>query len=133
MSAITLTGGLFSLIRPDALTGTESVLFLKHLLTHIDRRLLVIWDGSPIHRSQHVKDFLANGGTKRVHLERLPSYAPDLNPDEGTWQHLKHVELRNLCCRNLNHLHCELTLALRRLRRRPALIQSFFTGAGLAI
>ena len=133
MSGITITGHLFSLVRTEALTGQESVLFLRHLLRHIGRRLLVIWDGSPIHRSYHVKDFLANGGTKQVHLERLPSYAPDLNPDECTWQHLKHVELRNFCCLNLGHLHQELSFAIQRLRRRPSLIQSFFAAAGLVI
>jgi len=33
--------------------------------------------------------FLANGAAKQIHLERLPAYAPDLNPDEGTWQHFE--------------------------------------------
>lgn len=61
----------------------------------------MIWDGSPIHRSQTIKAFLAGGAAHRLHLERLPAYAPELNPDEGIWQYLKHVELRNLCCPTL--------------------------------
>ncbi len=133
MSGITPTGDLFTLTRAEPLTGAESVLFLKHLTHHIDRRLLIIWDGSPIHRNQEVKSFLADGGTKKIHLERLPPYAPDLNPDESVWQHLKHVELRNLCCSNLDHLHHQLYLAILRLRRQPYLIQSFFAGTGLPI
>ncbi len=68
-----------------------------------------------------------------MEVERLPAYAPDLNPDEGVWQHLKGVELRNLCCRDLDHLSAELSLAFKRLRKRPSLIQSFFAGAGLDI
>jgi hypothetical protein len=63
----------------------------------------------------------------------LPAYAPDLNPDEGAWQHLKHVELRNVCCLNLGHLHHQLDLATLRLRRKPHVILSFFAGAGLAL
>jgi transposase len=132
MSGITPKGRLFTLIREEALTGIESVQFLKGLYQRLGRKLLVIWDGSPIHRSYDVKDFLSNGGGRYIHLERLPSYAPDLNPDEGTWQHLKYVEMRNVCCLNLHHLHHELNLAVLRLRRKPIIIQSFFTRAGLA-
>lgn len=133
MSGITPTGELFTLTRTDALKGTESVRFLKHLGNSIDRRLLVIWDGSPIHRNAEVKDFLSNGGAPQIHLERLPPYAPDLNPDEGVWQHLKHVEMRNLCCSDINDLSRELHLAILRLRRKPCLVQSFFAGVGLSI
>ena len=133
MSAITSDGWLFTLVRNDSLTGVESVRFLKHLLAQLDRKLLVIWDGSPIHRGNEVKAYLAEGGAKQLHLERLPAYAPDLNPDEGVWNHLKYVELRNTCCLNLEHLHHQFDLAITRLRRKPYLIQSFFAGAGLDI
>ena len=98
MSAITIQGQLFTMVRDDSLTSLESVRFLKHLLTQLDRKLIVIWDGSPIHRGKAVKAYLADGATKQIHLEPLPPYAPDLNPDEGVWNHLKYVELRNVCC-----------------------------------
>jgi transposase len=133
MSGITPQGWLFTMTRDDSMNGLDSVHFLKHLLWQTNSKLLVIWDGSPIHRNQCVKDYLANGATKHIHLERLPAYAPDLNPDEGVWDHLKYVELRNLCCSDLNHLHRELNLAILRLRHKPDLIQSFFALAGLNI
>jgi len=133
MSAVTPQGWLFTLVRDESLTGVESVRFLKHVLAQLERNLLVIWDGSPIHRGQAVKDFLADGGAKHIHLERLPGYAPDLNPDEGVWNHLKYVELRNRGCLDFPHLHHQLNLAIVRLRRRPHLIRSFFKGAGLTI
>lgn len=133
MSGITPQGWLFTIVRLDSLRGPDSVHFLKHLRSQIDRKLLVIWDGSPIHRSEEVKGYLADGATKHIHLERLPAYAPDLNPDEGTWNHLKYVELRNICCLDMTHLQQELNLAILRLRRKPHLIQSFFAGAGLTL
>jgi transposase len=133
MSAITAQGWLFTLVRDDTLTGAESVRFLKHLLAQLDRQLLVIWDGSPIHRGKEVKAYLSDGAAKQIHLERLPAHAPDLNPDEGVWNHLKRVELRNVCCLNLNHLRHQVGLAVTRLRRKPHLIQSFFAGAALEI
>jgi hypothetical protein len=57
--------------------------FLRQLLRQIPGQVLVIWDGSPIHTGQPIKDYLAAGAAKRLHLERLPGYAPDLNPAEG--------------------------------------------------
>ncbi len=44
-----------------------------------------------------------------------PGYAPELNPDEGIWQYLKRVELRNVCCRSLQHLRDALRDAAIRL------------------
>jgi len=64
------------------LTGKESRQFLQHLRRHVAERLLVIWDGASIHWATAVKSFLANDGAKAIHLEPLPSYAPELNPDE---------------------------------------------------
>lgn len=133
MGGVTLNGQLFTFTRDEALTGVESVRFLKHLQYWLGPRLLVIWDGSPIHRGEEVKMFLAEGGAKFIHLERLPGYAPDLNPTEGVWQLLKDVEMRNLCCSDFDHLRHELLLAILRLRYKPHLIQACFPGAGLAL
>lgn len=133
MSAITPQGWLFTRTRYEALNGMDSVHFLAHVHSLTDRKLLAIWDGSPIHRNIDVRDYLADGAAKHIHLERLPAYAPELNPDEGTWRHLKGVELSNVCCLNLPDLHWQLHLAVSRLRRKPRIIQSFFAQAGLTI
>jgi hypothetical protein len=50
MSGITIDGRLYTLVRSEALDSLDSVLFLKHLLPHMSDKLLVIWDGSPIHK-----------------------------------------------------------------------------------
>jgi transposase len=91
--------------------------FAISLLRHIEEKVLVIWDGLPAHRSQKVKDFLSET-EGRVHLEQLPSYAPDLNPDEGAWQYLKNVEFKNVCCQQIGVLKKELRLAFERLRHK---------------
>jgi len=75
-------------------------------------------DGSPIHRGEAVKEFLASGVASRLQLEQLPGYAPDLNPDEGVWKHLKCVELKNLCCQSFSELKVELRKAKKRLRHK---------------
>jgi hypothetical protein len=133
MGGMTPTGKVYTLVRQESLDGLHSVEFLIHLLRVAGERLLVIWDGSPIHRRAAVKDFVSGTGG-RVWLEALPGYAPDLNPwDEGGRHHLKNVEMRNLVCRDLEELHEQFHLAVGRLRQKPHLVRAFFAQAGLEI
>ena len=79
---------------------------------------------APIHRGNAVRDFLAQRAAARLHLELLPAYAPELNPDEGIWRYLKRVELRNVCCQDLLDLLVEITMATKRLRNKPDVIKA---------
>ena len=56
--------------------GEDAVRFLKHLMRQIEGKLLVVWDGSPIHRGRAVKDFHPNGASSRLQLEQLPFSMP---------------------------------------------------------
>ena len=132
MAGVTSQGKVYSLVRPKSLNGLHAIEFLVHLGRLGEDRLLVIWDGSPIHRRAEVNAFVAEAGDA-IHLEPLPAYAPDLNPVEWLWRHLKEVELGNVSCLDLDQLHQELHLALGRLRQKPSLIPSFFEGAELAL
>lgn len=133
MGGMTPAGKVYTLVRQESLNGLHSVEFLQHLLRVAGARLLVIWDGSPIHRRAEVKEFVS-GTRGKVWLEALPGYAPDLNPwDEGGWHRLKHGEMRNLACLDLEELHQDFHLAVGRLRQKPHLVQSFFAQAGLRI
>jgi transposase len=133
MAGMTPAGKVYTLARQEPLDGSHSVEFLVHLTRVAGGRLLVIWDGSPIHRRGLVREFVADTGGA-VRLEALPGYAPDLNPwDEGGWNHLKNVEMRNLVCKDLEELHEQFHLAVHRLRQKAWLIQSFFNQAGLTL
>lgn len=122
ISAISEEGKLYMHGKEGTLKGADVIGFLRHLLRKIPGKLLVVWDGSPIHRSKVVKEFLAEGAGERLQLERLPGYAPELNPDEGIWKHLKYVELKNVCCRSLSELRHELRKAKERLRHKRHVI-----------
>ena len=50
-----------------------------------DKKILLIWDGAPWHRSEIIKDFL-NTTKYSFQLFRFPPYAPDLNPQEHVWK-----------------------------------------------
>lgn len=131
MGGMTPAGKVYTLARQESLNGLHCIEFLVHLLRVAGERLLVVWDGSPIHRRAAVQEFVA-ASKEKVWVEALPGYAPDLNPwDEGGWNHLKHVEMRNLACRDLEELHEEFHLAIGRLRQKAHLVQSFFAQAGL--
>jgi transposase len=133
MGGLTPAGKVYTLARQESLTGLHAIEFLAHLRRVAGERLLVIWDGSPIHRRAEVTEFVA-ASRGRIRVEALPGYAPDLNPwDEGGWHHLKDVQMRNLACRDLEELHEQFHLAIDRLRRRPRLIRSFFAQAGLKL
>ncbi len=130
ISGVTPAGRLFTHIQDEPFRGEHIVAFLRQLLRQIPGKLLVVWDGATIHRCQAVKDFLAAGGARRLHLERLPGYAPDLNPAEGVWNLLKRWELANRCCQDLVELDWELRLAIRRLQRTPHRLQACFRQCG---
>ena len=133
ISAITPDGRLVVHEQREAIRGPDVVAFLRQLLRLLPGKLLVLWDGASIHRNQEVKGFLAAGAAKRLHLEHFPAYAPEANPDEGIWRHLKRVELRNRCCQDLEELRWEVRLAVRRLRRRPDVIRACFRQCGFAV
>lgn len=133
ISAITPDGRLFMQMQDHAYCSEDIVRFLRLLLRKIKGKLLVIWDGAPIHRGKEIKAFLARGAAKRLHLEQLPGYAPELNPDEGIWNHLKRVKLKNVCCRDLTHLASELRRATERLRHKREIIRSCVRQCGCEV
>lgn len=73
---------------PGAIRGPQVIEFLKALRTQLRRPLLVLWDGLPAHRSRLVRDYLESLDGA-IQIERLPAYAPELNPVEYIWAYLK--------------------------------------------
>jgi transposase len=133
MGGITEKGRIFMQTQDHSSKGPDVVRFLQLLLREVPGKLLVIWDGATIHRCQAVKDFLAQGGAKRIHLERLPAYAPELNPQEGVWNLLKRVELKNVCCLDVQHVQRELRRAKERLRHRKLVLRQCFAHSGYSL
>lgn len=77
MSGITLEGKLLMIEQQRAFKGPDVVRFLKHALRQIPGKLLIVWDGSPIHRSKAVKEFLAEGAaTLGCNSNNCPAMLP---------------------------------------------------------
>jgi transposase len=133
IGGITPEGRIFMQMQDHSYKGPDVVHFLQLLLREIVGKILVIWDGASIHRCQPIKDFLAKGGAKRIRIERLPGYAPELNPQEGVWNLLKRVELKNVCCLDLQHIEEQLLHAKERLRHRKGTLSQCYAHAGYAL
>ena len=104
---------------PGAIHAAEVIDFLGHLLRHLPGKLLVVWDGLPQHRARLVAEFIrAQRG--RLAIERLPAYAPELNPVEYIWGYWKHHELPNFCPRDFGQLSYQARRALRPHASAPA-------------
>jgi transposase len=133
ISALSPDGQLILMAWEHSLTSTDVTTFLRQLVAIVPEPLLVIWDGGPIHRGPPVKALLAEVGSARLRVEQLPGYAPDLNPDEGIWNHLKRVELRNTAFQTLAHLRTALREAAIRLCSQPTVLRGCVREAGYDI
>jgi len=78
---------LYCQLYEDNLQGEEVAAFLRHLLHQIHGHLIVLLDNGKIHHGDPVQELLAR--TSRLHLTPIPPHAPERNPDEGVWNHLK--------------------------------------------
>jgi hypothetical protein len=94
--------------------------------------VVLIWDNLGAHRSGQMRRFLASQ-RDWLRVEQLPSYAPELNPTEGVWGHLKGGVLANRVLANLDELRATATRGLHRMRRRPRLLLAFLDRCGLAL
>jgi DDE superfamily endonuclease len=92
----------------------------------------LLWDGLPAHRSAAMGAWLRTQRSWLV-VERLPAYAPELNPVEGLWSSLKAIELANLATPTLAEMIDQAYRGIQRIRRTPHLVYSFLRHAGLSV
>lgn len=131
MAGITWWQFYFRIYR-GSIKAPEAVDFLRHLRRQIKGRLLIIWDGLAVHRSRLVTQFV-QGTQGMLTLARLPAYAPELNPVEYIWGHLKRHALVNYCPSDLGQLTAQARRQLRRSQRRPHLVCAFWKQAELSL
>lgn len=124
---------LYFQTRPDNYNDERLIEFIRQLRRHFrGERVILIWDGLPSHRSACMKKFLA-GQEHWLEVERLPGYAPELNPAEGLWANLKGRELANRCEDQLEEVERVAGQGVRRVRGCGDLLFAFLRHAGLDI
>jgi len=122
--------GLYFANRIDGyFSASEVVEFLRFLLRSLPGKVIVVWDGGSNHKGPVVRKFLRRN--KRLHLERLPAYAPELNPVEAVWSWLKYGQLSNFVADDLAWLDDKILDRLIRLRCDAKLLRSIWDGSTL--
>src|SRR5437016_2587439 len=76
---------------------------------------------------------LIHTGRPWLHVERLPGYAPELNPIEQVWGNVKARELANVCASKLTALRRPLHNGFARVRRQSDLAFAFLRHTGLSL
>jgi transposase len=92
----------------------------------------LLWDGLPTHPSTAMRAWIHTQRSWLV-VERLPAYAPELNPVEGLWSSLKAVELANLTVPTLAEVIDQAHQGIQRIRETPQLAFSFLRHVGLSV
>ena len=96
------------------------------------QKATLVWDGLPAHRSLAMAAWLRRQRSWLV-VERLPGYAPELNPVEGLWASLKGVELANLAGDTLDEVTAAAERGIQRIRATHWLAFSFLRHCGLSL
>ena len=99
--------------------------FLEHLMREIPVRILVLWDGGTMHKGDPIREAVAKFYPRLV-LERLPSYAPMLNPVEYLWNWLKYGQLCNYAPRDAHELNRVALTHLRHVAKEQQTLIGFW-------
>ena len=131
ISAVTARGEFWFEIYTHRLNAAAFVELLRRFMRGRRNRVLLILDGHPAHRAKIVSDYVQSL-RGRLELHFLPGYAPELNPDEFVWNHLKRQGVSKKPLRQGESLRSRVQADLDGIRARPALVRSFFRAPSVA-
>jgi transposase len=131
ISAISPAGALKFDVFVGRFDATVFVEFLTKLMHDAPGPVYLILDNLSVHKAEAVKKYVAslNG---RLKLFFLPSYSPELNPDEWVWKNVKHDQVGRVGIQRKSELFELVTRALERLQRLPDIVRGFFRDPSLA-
>lgn len=124
ISAISPRGGLWFICFDGTLTAGVYIQFLEALLHDLRKRIVLVHDRHPAHIAAETRRFLRKHRA-RLRVHELPAYAPDLNPDEHVWTHLKGLFQRDPLREDESIQH-RVTNSMEAIRNDRSLVRSFF-------
>ena len=125
ISAVNARGAFWYEIYTERLNALRFVELLRHFLRRRKSPVFLVLDGHPAHIAKVVAQYVQRLAG-RLELHFLPGYAPDLNPDEFVWNHLKRQGVSKTPLRRDESLHRRVESDLAAIQSRPALVRSFF-------
>ncbi len=130
-SAVNANGAFWFCTYEGALKADLFVLLLRKLMRGRRKPVHLILDSLPAHKTAAVRDYIASTNG-RLMLHFLPGYAPDLNPDELVWSHVKRTGAARRPLRAGESLREKIEEQLAQLKRTPDLVRSFFLAPSVA-
>jgi transposase len=124
VSGITPTGKMRFMVVEGSVNADKFIEFLNRLIYNSKKKVFLIVDGHPTHRSKKVKNFLLKH-EKKIKLFFLPPYSPELNPDELVWNNLK-SKIGKSIITGPDFLKSKVISHMRKLQKSPQLIRNFF-------
>lgn len=106
--------------------------FLEMLMRELPERMIVVWDGGPMHKGDPIREAV-DRFQPRLTLERLPSYAPMLNPVEPLWSWLKYGRLCNFAPHDAQELCRSVRKELDAIREDSEFLQSIWHASDLPL
>lgn len=131
ISAVSASGAFWFITFKGMLNGARFRDFLKAFLRGRRRNVFLIVDGHPAHRAKLIADFVQSCRGK-LELHFLPGYAPELNPDEFVWNHLRQVGVSKKPLHKNESLKARVDADLSRIKRNRRLVRSFFSADSVA-
>ena len=125
ISAVSNRGEVRWKVLDGAIKAPVLIGFLQRLIKDARRKVFLILDRLPVHRSAAVREWLARH-KRQIEVSYLPSYSPALNPDEGLNADLKQTITRKAPMRSKPQLKQAAISHMRRLAKSPARVRSFF-------
>jgi transposase len=123
--------GLYFDTDPDRyITAEAAAGFVRELLRHLRGKVIVVWDNGSNHKGEAIRDLLRR--FERLTIEYLPAYAPELNPVESLWSHLKYGRLANFVPEDVDHMEGVVLEHLSATERVPGLLRAVWNGSGLS-
>jgi len=125
ISTITNRGTLRFMVFKKKFNAGVYIKFLKRLLKDVEKLVYLIVDRSSVHKSSEVKKWLESR-RNRIRMFFLPSYSPDLNPDEMLNNDMKSNSVGRRRARNLDDMMKDVRGYLKGTQKRPDIVRSYF-------
>ena len=125
MSTITNQGSLAFMVFTESFTAPVMIRFLERLVRHAGRKVFLIVDGHPVHKSVKVRRWL-EAHAASIEMFLLPAYSPDLNPDEYLNQDVKSNALGRRRPHNRGEMISGVRSYLRSTQRQPDIVKAYF-------
>lgn len=122
---------LFFRLQPGSMDKYDFLKLLKDVKKEMKgKKLLLIWDRLPAHRSKLIKDYIKSQKSW-LRVEHYPVYAPELSPVEFMWSAMKGKDLAQIPPKGLKHLKRMVRKSVKRIKSNKWLMKGFLKKAGI--